>query len=157
MSDCTARHVTFNQLLVISLVWDACRGKLKVSASLLYTTLLLLINREDHCLCQKSIVCFDILWDIWTRCFSCLVKAFALILLVKGQVIFIILVLLVLLLHWRLSRDHVYNNKKLYNNYYIMLLKNLCKLKKFSVVTWPFLFLNTLTQVNAQVEKHCWW
>lgn len=74
LSDCTARHVTFNQLLVISLVWDACCGKLKVSASLLYTTLLLLINREDHCLCQKSVVwnllyVFDILGDIWTRCF----------------------------------------------------------------------------------------
>lgn len=70
--------------------------------------------------------------------FSCLVKVFALILLVKGQVIFTILVFLLLLLHWRLSRDHVYDNKKLYNNYYMMLLNNLCKLKKSSVVTWPF-------------------
>lgn len=69
--------------------------------------------------------------------FSCLVKVFALILLVKGQVIFTILVFLVLLLHWRLSRDHVYDNKNIYNNYY-MLLNNLCKLKKSSVVTWPF-------------------
>ena len=69
--------------------------------------------------------------------FSCLVKVFAVILLVKGQVIFTVLVFLVLLLHWRLSRDHVYDNKKIYNNYY-MLLNNLCKLEKSSVVTWPF-------------------